>query len=451
MSTPPRTSAQSDREILGYSRYRVVTSAFFAMLVISPFEYSWSAISGKIGAVYGWTDNQTSTMFTLFVVLQAIGMLPGGMLRDKFGPRWTTAIAGLFSALGLFSVTLGPNYALVLVLWCIGSFFTGFIYNNTVTTANKWCPDRRGLITGIIAGAFSWGSIPFILWIRGIPESASDSDFFTVIYVMTAALAGVPFIASMFMKDPPKGWAPPNKPTKKAIKRRTNRDFTLAQMIATWQFWVLIVSFILISGAGLAGMSRILQYSSSFGFAATAGTLAAVGISVANGFGKLGLGWLSERLGPENTMIGSYVMSGLLLIGSVVAGNLGSQPLFVVSSILSIFFWASLFALFPITIGHYYGNAAAGSNYGLLYAIAKGSGGVYGGILTAVLITAHGFSFGMTVAGILAIVAGLILIPLRLFPIGGRGSRREAIADGADSAAPRDEEGSRESEGTLNR
>ena len=30
-------------------------------------------------------------------------------------------------------------------------------------------------------------------------------------------------------------------------------------------------------------------------------------------------------------------------------------------------------------IGHYYGNAAAGANYGILYAIAKGTGGVYGG------------------------------------------------------------------------
>ena len=79
-------------------------------LVISPFEYSWSSISGHIGDNYGWSDHQIDLMFTLFVVFQSVGMLPGGMLRDKFGPRWTTAIAGLFSALGIFSVTLGPNY-----------------------------------------------------------------------------------------------------------------------------------------------------------------------------------------------------------------------------------------------------------------------------------------------------------------------------------------------------
>ena len=71
--------------------------------------------------------------------------------------------------------------------------------------------------------------------------------------------------------------------------------------------WLLIVSFILISGAGFAGMSRIVKYADSFGFAAAAGTAAAAGISIANGFGKLGLGWVSERLGRENTMIGAFM------------------------------------------------------------------------------------------------------------------------------------------------
>ncbi len=415
-------AGKTDRDILGYSRYRVAVAAFLAMLVISPFEYSWSSISGPIGENYGWSDSQIDLMFTLFVVFQSVGMLPGGMLRDKFGPKWTTAVAGLFSALGIFSVTLGPNYPLVLTLWCIGSFFTGFIYNNAVTTGNKWFRDRRGVMVGVIAGAFSWGSIPFIFWIRAIPETADKDTFFTVIYAMTAAIVVITLVASRFLKDPPANWAPPGwVPRRKAAKRHTDHEFTLFEAMKTWQLWLLIVSFILISGAGFAGMSRIVKYSESFGFAAAAATAAAGGIAIANGFGKLGLGWVSERLGRENTMIGAFVMSGVLLIGSVAAGNAGSETLFIVAAISSIFFWASLFSLFPTLIGHYYGNAAAGANYGLLYAIAKGTGGVYGGILTSVLIANHGFSYSMRAAGILAIVAGLLLVPLKFFPVVWRG------------------------------
>ena len=126
-------------------------------------------------------------------------------------------------------------------------------------------------------------------------------------------------------------------------------------------------------------------------------------------------------------MIGSFVLSGVLLIGSVAAGNAGSETLFIFTAISSIFFWAALFSLFPVAIGHYYGNVAAGANYGLLYAIAKGTGGVYGGILTSLLISNHGFSYSMRAAGILAIVAGVLIVPLKFFPVLWRGREPESL------------------------
>lgn len=407
----------SDRDILGYSRYVVAIAAFFAMAATSPFEYAWSAMSGHIGANYGWSHENIGWLFTLFVIFQSIGSLPGGVLRDRYGPRWTTAISGVFLGLGIFALALGPSYGLVLTLWCIGSFFTGFVYNNAVTTGNKWFPDRRGLMTGIIAGAFSWGSLPFIFPIRAIPRDAPPAVFFDVIYIMAGVLGGVSVVAGLLLKDPPAGWRPIGwAPAATAIRRPSEHQYTVGEALRTWQMWVLIVSFVLISGAGLAGMSKMVQYSNSFKFAATAATAAAGGIAIANGFGKLILGALSERFGAENMMIFSYTLCGLLLFLSIYAGLTHREFLFVCTAIAAIFFWASLFSLFPIAIGHYYGGAAAGGNYGVLYAIAKGSGGLYGGILSTMLITQHGFSVAIGTAGVMAIVAGLIIIPLKFAP-----------------------------------
>lgn len=408
---------QTDREILGYSRYVVAVAAFFAMFIISPFEYAWSSMSGHLGAIYGWSHQQVAWLFTLFIILQSFGMLPGGILRDKYGPRWTTAISGCLMGVGIFALALGPSYPLVLILWCIGSFFAGFIYNNAVTTGNKWFSDRRGVMTGLIAGAFSWGSLPFIFPIRAIPANSPPSVFFDVIYVMAAVMGGVSIVASLFMKDPPAGWKPPGwVPTQKAIKRPSSHQYTVGEALRTWQMWILIVSFVLISGAGLAGISKMVAYSRSFQFTAAAATAAAGGIAIANGIGKFGLGALSEKFGCENMMIFSYTACGVLLFGSILAGTMHAEVLFVCAAVLGIFFWASLFSLFPITIGHYFGEAAAGGNYGLLYAISKGSGGLYGGILSTVLIVQHGFTVAIGVAGIMAIAAGLMLIPLKFSP-----------------------------------
>ena len=273
---------QTDKQILGYSRYVVFAAAFLSMAVISPYEYAWSSMSGHIGGLYHWSHTQIGWMFTLFVIFESIGTLPGGILRDKFGPRWVTLIAGLIGGVGIFATSLGPNYTLVIILWCIGSFFAGFIYNTAVTTANKWFPDKRGVIAGLIAGVFSWGSLPFIFPIRAISKTAPDTTFFHVIYLMALIIGGVSVIAALFMKDPPAGWRPLGWVPAPTVKRPSDHQYTLTEALGTWQMWALILSFILISSAGLAGVSKIVKYSNSFGFTAAA-TAAAGGITIANG------------------------------------------------------------------------------------------------------------------------------------------------------------------------
>lgn len=408
-----QSSSKSDREILGYSRYVVLIAAFFAMAVISPYEYAWSSMSGHIGHMFNWSHSELGWMFTLFVIFESVGTLPGGILRDKYGPRVVTIVGGLIGGIGLFATTLGPSFGLVLFLWCIGSFFVGFIYNAAVNTANKWFPDKRGITAGLIAGAFSWGSLPFIFPIRAIPSTAPDSTFFHVMYVMAAIIGGVSIVAGLFMKDPPAGWRPAGWKPSAATKRPSEHQFTLQEALGTWQMWILIVSFILISSAGLAGVSKIVAYSHSFGFTAAAATAAAGGISIANGLGRLILGSVSERIGREDAMIFSYILCGIFLFITVFAGQAHAEGLFVISAILAIFFWGPLFSLFPSIIGHYFGDASAGANYGILYAVAKGSGGIYGGVLSAVLITQAGYSTAMIVAGIMAVAAGLVIIPAK--------------------------------------
>ncbi|MGH7224040.1 MAG: MFS transporter, partial [Gemmataceae bacterium] len=288
------------------------------------------------------------------------------------------------------------------------------IYNTAVTTANKWFPDKRGITLGLIAGAFTWGSLPFIFPIRAIPNTAPATTFFHVIYIMAVVIGGVAIVTSLFMKDPPTGWRPAGwKAPAKAVQRATEHQFTMGEAMLTWQFWVLMASFILLSSAGLAGVSKIVKFSNSMHLGAAAATGAAGGLAAFNGLGRVALGSISEKIGRENAMIWSYILCGLFLFLTIIAGAAGSDALFVLAVIAAFFFYGPLFALFPATIGQYYGDLAAGSNYGWLYGIAKGLGGVYGGVLSAVLIVQHGYRVAMGVSAVMAIVAGLIIIPLK--------------------------------------
>lgn len=157
-------SERTDKEILGFSRWWMFVLAFLAMSVISPYEYAWSVIAPHLGDIYGWESTKVSLMFTMFVICQAFGTLPGGILRDKFGPKLVSVVAGIFSGIGLLVCAFGQSvsYSVVLVVWCIGCFFCGFIYNAAITTCNKWFPDNRNITTGLMSAAFSWGALPFI-------------------------------------------------------------------------------------------------------------------------------------------------------------------------------------------------------------------------------------------------------------------------------------------------
>ncbi|HAF2409770.1 TPA: OFA family MFS transporter [Salmonella enterica] len=411
-------SNRTDKEILGFSRWWMFVLAFLAMSVISPYEYAWSVIAPHLGDIYGWESTKVSLMFTMFVICQAFGTLPGGILRDKFGPKLVSVVAGIFSGIGLLVCAFGQSvsYSVVLVVWCIGCFFCGFIYNAAITTCNKWFPDNRNITTGLMSAAFSWGALPFIFPIQGIPKNAPDSTFFNVIFVMAAIISGVIIITGLFMKDPPKGWTVTSLKSKKLTKRPCDKQYSMGEAMCTWQFWVLIVSFVLVSGAGLTFISKSIKFASAFHFSLAAGTVMTIGIAITSGLSRVVAGWISDKIGVDKTMTIFYILCGLFSFLALYFAEAGSSSGFITSCIISIFFWGALYSLFASIVGYYYGEVASGSNYGMLYATAKGLGGIYGGVLSAYLISTYGNPFIIIVSSVMALLSGFILLPLWKHP-----------------------------------
>ncbi|MFW6142596.1 MAG: OFA family MFS transporter [Candidatus Saliniplasma sp.] len=395
---------RSDKEILGFSRWIVLIAAFIAMALMSPYEYAWSSISPLIADANGWSMDQMGIVFTLFVVFQSGASFPTGYLRDRYGPRLLSILGGILAGMGVFSLTFGSLPILTLLYGVIGSFGAGIIYSNTVNIGNKWFPDKRGLTTGLIACAFSWGSIPFIIWIR----STATVDNYQVILTHIAIIVGtLVVIFGYLMRDPPVGWRPKGWSSKNEhdITRPSSYQFSLKETVKTWQFWILYISFFLISGAGLMTIAKIVEYSEHVGFLSIVGTVAAVGLAATNGAGRIIMGRISDKFGREKTMIVSFILTGVFLL---FVSQTNNPILFLISVLAALFFWGPLFALFPSITGHYYGEKNAAGNYGILYS-AKMAGGFYGGYFAAVLMKGYGFRSTFAIGGIMAIAAGFII------------------------------------------
>ncbi|WP_162509798.1 hypothetical protein [Thermogymnomonas acidicola] len=196
----------------------------------------------------------------------------------------------------------------------------------------------------------------------------------------------------------------------------------MGQMTRTWQWAVIYVSFFLIVGeGGLAVISHLIP----IGGEAKGFTFAAV-LAVF-------LFPLRERLRSVyfRDSVGlpwkATVHDGVLLYlwfrhaggAALIPGGAPYGALYIVLIMLAAFGWGGpLFALFPPTVGDYFGTRNSGANYGFTYT-AKALGGIFAGYVFSLILLrypgTHPFVdlIPLTIASIMAFCAGILGVILR--------------------------------------
>jgi MFS family permease len=136
---------------------------------------------------------------------------------------------------------------------------------------------------------------------------------------------------------------------------------------------------------------------------------------ITNGLTRPFFGWLSDRIGRENTMVIAFALEGTAM--TLWLFTRSHPALFVIMSGVVLFGWGEIFSLFPSTLTDTYGTRHATTNYGFLY-MAQGVGSVLGGPVAALVHDAYGSwmpVFGVIIAMnfATALLAGLVLKPMR--------------------------------------
>jgi MFS family permease len=175
------------------------------------------------------------------------------------------------------------------------------------------------------------------------------------------------------------------------------------------------------STGGLMVIVNFAAFSRSFGVADiivwgfAALPLALTVDRITNGLTRPFFGWVSDRIGRENTMGIAFLFEAVAIIALVLSRN--DAMLFVILSAVVFFGWGEIFSLFPSTLTDTFGTKNATTNYGFLY-MAQGVGSVLGGPIAALIFEKTGSwlpVFGIIIAmdvmtGLLALFA---LKPMR--------------------------------------
>ena len=424
----------SERKVI--NRWLVVAGGILVQLCLGAI-YAWSAFTAKLTAEpYSFTKTQTQLVFSLGLLSFAVVMaLVAGRWQKKVGPRVVALTGGIVLGVGYVLAGLAGNsfIGILLGIGLLGGAGIGLAYVCPIAALVKWFPDKKGLITGLAVAGFGFGALIWVKLTGGFqfgPVNLTPgwkglygmgwgvSQVFILYGILFAVLV---VLGALVMINPPEGWLPKGYTPPAAAKAATTggRDFTVKQMAATPQYWMLFLTFLVGATAGLMviGVIKLFGIDALSGNGVQIGradiiTGTAMGLFYAlfNGLGRIVWGALSDKLGRKGSIILMSAIQGVVMILFYFAGG-REWGLYACAAIIGFNFGGN-FALFPAATADYFGNRNVGTNYPWVF-MAYGVGGVVGPILGGVMGDARTWMWAFIPAGIACLAAAVMMLFLK--------------------------------------
>ncbi len=415
-------SVRADSRLM--NRWNVVLGAVLIQSCLGAI-YAWSVFTPSLEAA-GWTKARTQCVFAAGLFCFAVAMVFAGRMLPRWGPRKLAALGGVILGTGYIAAGAfgGESYAAnLLFLGFFGGIGIGMAYVVPIAVGMRWFPDRKGLITGFAVAGFGFGAL---LWVKLAGAWGHLIDRWglgTTFVVYGALFLLIIVIGSVWMVFPPDNWKPRGhtSPAADSIGRASSGtiEFTTREMLQSPQFYMIFLTFMFGASAGLMCIGLMKQFPKAALEAngmtpaqasATAGTAIAVFFSIANGFGRIAWGAMSDRLGRRRSLVVMTAVQGVVVIlFQWMAGSAGT--LYVASALIGFNFGGN-FALFPYMTADTFGTRSVGQNYPWVF-LAYGTGGILGPIMGGWLGDMQNFSLAFSLCGGLCLVAAFVISRVR--------------------------------------
>ena len=397
-------------------RWLQLVAGIICMVMIANLQYGWTLFVGPIEEKYHWGRAAIQVAFTIFVLTETWLVPVEGWLVDRFGPKIVVFVGGVLVAIAWVMNSAADTLTMLYIAAAIGGIGAGGVYGTCIGNALKWFPDRRGLAAGLTAAGFGAGSALTIIPIQGMIQTSG----YEATFLWFGIVQGLVVVAlSLMLRAPRVGEVPPSTRLKQSV-----RDYTPLEVLASPIFWVMYAMFVLVGAGGLMATAQLAPIANDFNIAKVPVSLLGLTLPaltfalsidrVLNGLTRPFFGWVSDRIGRENTM---FIAFGLEAVGIWALSAFGRDPvMFVILSGLVFFAWGEIYSLFPSTCTDVYGSKYATTNAGMLYT-AKGTASLLVPLANVLAAASGGWHVVFIVAALLnaaaAIMALAVLKPLR--------------------------------------
>ena len=342
------------------SKRSVVLAAGMLLQLCAGIVYMWSVFRGPVATYLSW--DPTAAAFTSSIMLAAfvVGIVGGGVLQDRLGPRNVLIGGSLLFSLGMIltSTVTSSNPTMIYVTYgVIAGLGVGMVYTTTVSVVQKWFPDKRGFATGMMVSAFGFSLVIFtpiasaLLASKGVPFTFTAIG---ILFLVVCTLSSIPVI------NPPADFQPAGAAAAKQGAKPPQRHYATGEMLKTAQFYKIFFGMMLILPAYFILNPQFKALGAERGLTDAFQNYLVMTTGIASAAGRLIFSWASDKIGRKNAI---YCIIGVTLVG-VLSLIVAQGFLVMVCIALIAFAFGGSASVFPALTADNFGTKNMGLNYG---------------------------------------------------------------------------------------
>lgn len=361
--------------------------------------YMWSVFKAPVIQHFSWENGAATFTSSIMLAFFVLGIVIGGRVQDKIGPRKVTITGSILISGGMLLTALIPVSApwLVYVTYGIlGGFGVGCVYTCTISTIQKWFPDRRGFATGMIVSAFGLSLVVFaplaksMLALWGVPA--------------TFALFGAGFLiicvtCGIFIVRPAAQAA--------ATVASDKKQYATGEMLRTKEFYFIFASMFLLTPAYFILNPQLLSLGEARGLSADIAIFAVMITGIASAAGRLIVSWISDTIGRRAALFSIGVITlaamGLLLFAQ--------GTLYLVCCAAVAFAFGGSAGVYAAVTADRYGTKNSGMNFGCVM-VAFGLSALFSPAIGSTIESAGGANLSFIYAAATAVLSLVCMIML---------------------------------------
>ncbi|MGI6152442.1 MAG: OFA family MFS transporter [Christensenellaceae bacterium] len=331
--------------------------------------YIWSIFKAPFIAYYSnyvsaeFATTCSSLTYSLMLAFFVAGIVLGGRINDKKGPRPVVLAGGMFFFAGIFlsfiCATFLPYQPWLICIFygCLAGFGVGAAYTSTISCAQKWYADKKGFATGVIVCAFGASTVVFTPLVNTLLSSFDVPQTFLILSILFLAII---MVFAWFIKNPSAEYIGQLSPNTAQAARQ--KQYTPGEVLRTKSFWIIFLCMLMANPAYFILNPMFKGLAEARGLMETAALASVMVTGIASTAGRLIAPWLSDRLGRRQVASLLFIITIAALIFLIFAQGY----VYMLLIALIAFGFGGGAGLYPVISAEYFGTRHSATNYGMI-------------------------------------------------------------------------------------